>query len=99
MTDRSLLERVLAGDAASSRALVAALLPVVQARVARVLVRRRGGSGRDVRQEVEDLSQEVFAILFADGARVLRAWDPSRGLSLTGHSLVSATLRCADKRA
>lgn len=35
-----------------------------------------------MRQEVEDLAQEVFAALFADGGKVLRAWDASRGLSL-----------------
>lgn len=80
--ERSLLERSLAGDSSATRALVRLLLPVVQVRVARVLSRRRGRSGRDVRQEVEDLSQEVFAALFERDARVLRAWDPSRGLSL-----------------
>jgi len=57
-------------------------MPVVQARVARTLVRRRGGSGRDARQEVEDLAQDVFAALFADGGKVLRAWDATRGLTL-----------------
>jgi DNA-directed RNA polymerase specialized sigma24 family protein len=62
--------------------LIAQLVPIVEARVARVLVRRRGGSGRDARQEVEDLAQEVFLVLFDDGARILRAWDPTRGLSL-----------------
>lgn len=82
MDERLLVERALAGDAAETRRLVRLLLPVVQARVARVLVRRRAGSGRDVRQEVEDLAQEVFAAFFADGGRVLRAWDPGRGLSL-----------------
>lgn len=82
MDDSALLEHVLGGDAAATRRLVGALVPVVQARVARTLVRRRGGSGRDVRQEVEDLVQEVFAALFENDARVLRAWDASRGLSL-----------------
>ncbi len=57
-------------------------MPVVQVRVARILVRRRGASGRDVRQEVADLAQDVFMALFADDGRVLRAWDPARGLSL-----------------
>jgi RNA polymerase sigma-70 factor (ECF subfamily) len=80
--DRALLERALAGDGAATRALVAAVLPVVQARVARVLARRRARSGRDVRQEVEDLAQEVFAALFEHEGRALRAWDPGRGLSL-----------------
>jgi DNA-directed RNA polymerase specialized sigma24 family protein len=80
--ERALLELALSGDAAATRRLVGVLVPVVQARVARTLVRRRGGSGRDARQEVEDLAQEVFASLFADEGKVLRAWDPERGLSL-----------------
>lgn len=58
------------------------VLPVVQARIARSLTRRRTRGGRDVRQEVEDLAQEVFAALFEDDGRVLRAWDPARGLGL-----------------
>ncbi|MFP5285497.1 MAG: RNA polymerase sigma factor, partial [Thermoanaerobaculia bacterium] len=44
--------------------------------------RSRLGSGRDVRQEVEDLSQEVFLSLLARDAHVLRGWQAERGLSL-----------------
>lgn len=80
-----LLRRSLAGDAAAVRSLVGALAPVIQSRVARALLRRQGAAGgRNVRQEVQDLTQEVFASLFADGARALRAWDPGRGLPLEG---------------
>ena len=77
--DRAVAE----GGAALSR-LVETLTPVIQARVARGLLRWRSGpaAGRDVRQEVEDLSQEVFLTLFAEGGRVLRGWEPARGLSL-----------------
>jgi RNA polymerase sigma-70 factor (ECF subfamily) len=51
--------------------------------VARALLRRAtAASGRNIRQEVEDLTQEVFAALFAENGKALRAWDPSRGLSL-----------------
>lgn len=79
-----LLDTALAGDAGAVRTLVAAMTPVVQARVARVLLRRESaGRGRDVRQELEDLAQEVFAALFAERARLLRLWSPERGLSLT----------------
>lgn len=81
--DKALVERALAGDPRSTRALVEMVLPVVQVRVSRVLSRRRARSGRDVRQEVEDLAQEVFAALFENDGRVLRAWDPARGLPLT----------------
>ncbi len=78
------VERALAGDEAALTRLVDALTPVIQARVARVLLLRRQGAaaGRDVRQEVEDLTQEVFLILFDGGGKVLRGWNPERRLSL-----------------
>lgn len=82
MEDRELVRRALSGEPAATRSLVRAVLSTVQARIARVLVRRRHGVGRDVRQEVEDIAQEVFASLFENDGRVLRAWDPARGLSL-----------------
>jgi DNA-directed RNA polymerase specialized sigma24 family protein len=65
------------------RALVDALTPVIHARVARALARRTGQSGRrDVRQELEDMTQEVFVSLFENGGKALKAWDPTRGLTL-----------------
>jgi len=78
------LQKALAGDAAAVDALVRRLGPVIQARVARSLLRWRTGSaaGRSVRQEVEDQVQEIFVVLFADGGKVLRGWQPERGLSL-----------------
>jgi RNA polymerase sigma factor (sigma-70 family) len=77
----------LAGELKAVRALVGALSPVVQARVARGLLRSgaRSRLGIDLRQEVEDFTQEVFAALFADDGRVLREWDPERGLSLANY--------------
>jgi DNA-directed RNA polymerase specialized sigma24 family protein len=79
-----LARRALAGDQAALTRLVAVLTPVIQGRVARTLLARRSrlGSGRDVRQEVEDQSQEVFVALFTRDARVLRGWQSERGLSL-----------------
>lgn len=71
------------GDRGALRAFVAAMSPVIQARVVRGLLRRRPArEHRDIRQEVEDMTQEVFGALFAHDARALRAWDPERGLSL-----------------
>jgi RNA polymerase sigma-70 factor (ECF subfamily) len=81
-SDLDMVTRALAGDPEARRALVLATLPVVQARVARVLSRRGARDGRSVRQEVEDLTQEVYASLFEDDGRVFRAWDATRGLSL-----------------
>jgi RNA polymerase sigma factor (sigma-70 family) len=79
-----LVQRALSGDPESLSRLVAVLTPVVQARVARTLLahRHRLAGGRDVRQEVEDLSQEVFLTLFSRDAHVLRGWQAERGLSL-----------------
>ena len=76
--------QALAGDAGAVRRLVDRLTPVIQARVARTLLLRRSGgpAGRDVRQEIEDFSQEIFLLLFSDGGRLLRSWQPERGLSL-----------------
>lgn len=79
---RADLEVALSGDTSALAELVDRLTPVVQTRVARSLRRRDRLGSRSVRQEVEDLSQEVFVALFADDAKVLRSWDPARGLSL-----------------
>lgn len=78
------IDSALAGDSLSIERLVAKLTPVVQARIARTLLtyRRGGASGRDVHQEVADLVQDVFLLLFSHDARVLRSWQPDRGLSL-----------------
>ena len=78
------VRRALAGDEPALTRLVRALTPVIQSRVARGLLLRRMGTaaGRNIRQEVEDLTQEIFLVLFADGGKVLRSWQPERGLSL-----------------
>ena len=83
--DARLLARALGGDAVAVRELLDRLLPVVQTRVGLALMRRQGQArGRNVRAEVEDLSQEVFLALFERDGRVLRGWQPERGLSLKG---------------
>lgn len=77
--------RALKGDAERMDALVAALAPVVHTRAARAMLRRKQQSrGRDLRADLEDLVQEVFAALFAREGRALRQWDPSRGLTFVG---------------
>lgn len=78
------IQAALAGDEPALSRLVRTLTPVIQSRVARSLLLRRTGraAGRDIRQEVEDLTQDIFLLLFADGGKVLRSWQPERGLSL-----------------
>ncbi len=77
----SLLERALGGDRAALRGLVEQLAPLIQARVARALVRRSAASRRDPRQDLMDMTNEVFVSLLENDARVLRAWQKERGLS------------------
>jgi len=79
------VQAALTGDSEAMDALVVDLTRIVQLRVARVLARRRSQArGRDLRQDLEDLVQDVFAALFAHNGRVLRRWDPDRGLSFEG---------------
>jgi RNA polymerase sigma-70 factor (ECF subfamily) len=54
---------------------------VIQARVARCVLRFKPRSGQ-VRQDVDDLAQDVFLRLFEESGRVIASWDPARGLSL-----------------
>lgn len=94
--NHEVIRRALAGDRSQLRAIVDALTPVIQARVARVLLRagsidRRGGS---VRQEVEDLTQEIFCRLFSDDAQALKSWDEAKGLSLLGYVGMIAEREC-----
>jgi RNA polymerase sigma factor (sigma-70 family) len=79
---RDLIEEALARRPEAARQLVELLYPAVQARVARVLTRVGRASGRNARQEVEDMVQDVFAFFFDQDGRALRAWDPARGLPL-----------------
>ena len=37
-----------------------------------------------MRQEVEDMTQDVFAMLFAHDGKVLRSWDEERGMGIVG---------------
>ncbi len=81
----SSLPQALAGEPSAVREVVAALTPVIQARAGRALGRRGAAHGRDARQELADLTQDVLLLLFRDDARILRAWEPARGLSLLNY--------------
>lgn len=55
--------------------LAAYLGPVIQARLAGALWRSRGPD-LPLREDVSQRAQQVFAALFAGGARLLRGWKP-----------------------
>jgi RNA polymerase sigma-70 factor (ECF subfamily) len=80
------LAAALRGDPVARAALVRALAPIVQVRVYRMLAARGGAArGREIRQEIEDLTQDAMVALFDGEARVLRGWDPARGRSLLNY--------------
>jgi RNA polymerase sigma factor (sigma-70 family) len=82
-TDVELVRRAIDGQPAARHTLVLRLSPVVQRRVCRPLASSGAASGRRVqRSEVLDLTQQVLLLLFDRDSRVLRSWDPERGLSL-----------------
>jgi RNA polymerase sigma-70 factor (ECF subfamily) len=64
------------------RELVDELTPVIRSSVAYVLSRATP-ENRGAHQEIEDVTQTVLLALFADRARSLLAWDPSRGVALS----------------
>lgn len=78
---RRLVEAVSRGDEAAGALLVDRLLPVMMARVRRA--RARTPELRVL--EERDFVQEIWVVLLAQGARVLRAWDPERGASFEGY--------------
>lgn len=81
-TSDARIERALNGDAAAAAELVESLLPIIRKRVTAALLRGRDRIGRSVTEEAGDLTQEVLLALFRDDGRILRAWQPERGLTL-----------------
>lgn len=89
--------RALAGDPAAQGWLVEALTPEIQWQVGKMLRRWRTGTaaGRELRQEIEDMVQEVFLELLEDDGKSLRRWDPER-LPLTAYVGYIARIRTAE---
>lgn len=71
--------RLLDGGEESVRELVAYIAPCVQAEIAMMMTRYGNIRGRNGRQEVQDLVQDVFVILFRDDGKTLRSWRKDGG--------------------
>lgn len=89
------MEAALSGGAGPRRRLAERLLDAIQREVAIALHRSAARQGRDPRQEVQDLVQEVLVSLFEHDARELRRWDPTRGRSLESFVRLVARRRVA----
>ncbi len=92
-----LVRLALDGDADAQRRLIERLTPEIHFSVVKMLRCWRTGpaSGRDLRQEIEDMVQEVFLELFEDDFKALRRWDPDR-LNLCGYVSYIARIRTAE---
>lgn len=80
MVDGEILARALAGDPVAVRAVIEEITPTVQKRVADSLYAHAGAArGRNLRQELDDLVQEVMLELFRSGGHTLSKWDRHKG--------------------
>lgn len=93
--DLRLVEEALSGGTAPRRRLAERLLDAIQREVAISVHRPALQQGRDPRQEVQDLVQEVLVALFEHDARELRRWDPARGRNLESFVRLVARRRVA----
>ncbi|MEM7157840.1 MAG: sigma-70 family RNA polymerase sigma factor [Myxococcota bacterium] len=93
--DVQLVEAALAGRPSSRRRLAERLLDAITREVGIALLRPAKDRGRDPRQDVQDLVQEVLVTLFEHDARELRRWDPQRGRSLESFVRLVARRRVA----
>lgn len=78
-----LIERALDGDRGAARLIVQRLMPVIRATLAARLNRIR--RWRTPWGDVDDYAQEIWLRLWAEDARRLLAFDPSRGLSIESY--------------
>lgn len=92
-----LVNQALDGVAAAQRRLIEILTPEIHFSVAKMLRswRRGTAAGRDLRQEIEDMVQEVFLELLEDDGKALRRWDPER-LPLVAYVSYIARIRTAE---
>ncbi len=80
--DVALVRRALAPERVAQRELAARLLDPIHREVAIAMRRHAAARGRDGRQDVLDLVQDVLVSLFERDGQELRRWDPERGRSL-----------------
>jgi DNA-directed RNA polymerase specialized sigma24 family protein len=80
------LLRFLISDKSKEKLLIDAISPIVRFRVARTISRRLRKRPYFISSEdVDEIAQEVMALLFASNSRLLHAWDSCRGLSFNNY--------------
>jgi DNA-directed RNA polymerase specialized sigma24 family protein len=88
----------ITAEAANTRNLVSELSRVIRTRAARAIPRYSEADigRRELKGYVEELTQDVLLVIFAERARVLREWDPAGGLSLRNYVGLVAEREVAD---
>jgi len=82
LEDIDLVRACAGGERRAQRVLMKRLIPVIRMQISLLL--RHMTPGRDIRQELCDLQQDVLVELLRARAQELRRWDPDVGLSLEG---------------
>jgi DNA-directed RNA polymerase specialized sigma24 family protein len=92
--DAAILRRALAGSEPDLQALVRLLTPAVQGAVARIYLQgARASQLWNLREEVQEQTQEVLLLLFEDNSAILRSWRADAGLSLASFAALVARRR------
>lgn len=91
------IEQALNGERTAIESLVNDLTPVIQNKVARVMLSTLSGQSVDIRQEVQDMTQDVLTLIFSDGGKLLRSWAPEKGASLPHFIAVVTERRTLNK--
>ncbi|WP_168204131.1 RNA polymerase sigma factor [Aliikangiella coralliicola] len=78
-----IVSQAISGNRHAIRRLIRLLTPVIQSSVAHILTRTRSDSSScDIHAEVADYCQDIFMLLFKNDSKILRSWDPDKGMSL-----------------
>lgn len=93
--DERLVSAALDNDTLARRQLAKRLLDTIQREVVAVLRRAALAKGRDPRQEVMELTQDVLVLLFERDGQELRRWEPQRGRNLDSFVRLVARRRVA----
>ena len=74
-----ILQRFIEKDEQAVRDVVGMLTPIFQRRIRRVLLCRGVARKQDMREEMLDMIQNVWAALLKRRCHLIRMWDPTKG--------------------
>lgn len=89
-----IVTKAVAGDRLAVRLLIKNLTPVIQLAVVHVLKRyTQNYQHNHIHLDVADYCQDVFVSMFKNNSKVLRGWNPNKGMNLKSYiSLITKRL-------